>query len=216
MTNEIETPADLENFYLFNFRCDSGLYGDIKDYLDFEQGFNLSNTGTYIKHKDRHIAGVNLRKIKNDEVILINLLNVFMVEQHMFVDGGFVYQKDFNSQYSYKYIGNFEDFFSLIGEILDHLVNRFTFQLKDHDIQILIIEQLEPAIKKIKLAPFLMPKRKVLKDVREFRDGLYNTKLDQFVSFDDDNNLLIETLKKDAACLRFFNVDGKELENISV
>jgi hypothetical protein len=218
MTNEIETSFDLKNFYLFNYRPDEGLlYGDMKDYLDFEQGLGNTNTGTYPNHRDKNVLGINLRKIKNDEIVLINLLNVFVTEQLMFINSGLVYQKDFNSQYSYRCIGNFDDLFSLIGEVLlGYLVSRFPLQLNEDDIQILIIEQLESAIKKIKLAPALLPRRKILTEVVEFRDGLYNTKLDQFVSFDDDNNFLIETLKKDAACLRFFNVDGKELENISV
>jgi hypothetical protein len=216
LTKEIEQKEDLKRFYILNYREDSELYGPIQEFLDFEQGLGNTNTGTYPNHRDKNVLGINLRKIKNDEIVLINLLNVFVTEQLMFINSGLVYQKDFNSQYSYRCIGNFDDLFSLIGEILNHLVSRFPLQLNEDDIQILIIEQLESAIKKIKLAPALLPRRKILTEVVEFRDGLYNTKLDQFVSFDDDNNFLIETLKKDAACLRFFNVDGKELENISV
>lgn len=143
--------------------------------------WNANNTGCLSNHKDAKIEGLNFKKVSNPELVVLNFLGLFMVENKMFMAAGRVYQKDFDSFVTYRCLGTLDIFLTMMDEIIGYLATRFVFQLERVDLKFLFIEHLPSTIASFNRALLALPSSKILDGVVEFKDGLYLMGLDVFI-----------------------------------
>jgi hypothetical protein len=143
------------------YRRDSDLYGKIGDYFACDMGNEEKNFAflrCFHKVKDANLKGLNFSLLPSKTTVLINLINLFLTENRMFLDDdSFIYQSDLEG-ISELQVVNINNFFELTGPLTDYLTKRFPVQLDYLYISFLILEEAENVLNRLKVVPFLLPR----------------------------------------------------------
>ena len=158
MTKTIRIGGDWKNFYLAYYREDSNIYGHAGDFIDNEPGSHKCFINCYRGHRDASIEGLNFRLSPSKSTILFNLIRIFMEQNNLFVDNGWIYQRDEKNN-SESQIIKAENFFELSARMIKFLSRRFVHQLNEKDLNLLMLESADECLKKMLAVPALLPQR---------------------------------------------------------
>lgn len=188
-----KTRAEFRNHYMYIYRKDEELYGGFYDYIE-EAWSNLEyGECLEIEHKHKEIMGV---KSKN-KYVLINLWSIFMQINELIQDEGIIYKRNRKSQQTYERIGDIKILKKETAEILKELRLEFPNQLGEIDIKEIISEYYIEAIKIVEEAPWILPSKKVNENWIEYKNGIYDKKERNFISYKSENEILKRYLARE-------------------
>ena len=138
---------------------------------------NLFNVYRY--HHHQYVEGLNFRLSPSKSTILFNLIRIFMEQNNLFVDNGWIYQRDEknNSESQIIRLENFFDFSKVLTIFLRH---KFPNQINEEDLNLLMLESADECLKKMLAVPSLLPQK--LNKYRKLFSLISKIKEDQFLS----------------------------------
>ena len=174
-------------FFIFNYETTT--YATFFDFIDFADQDLPYGACSIVEHKHSHLKSMTI-KIEN-EYILIRLWNLFFQLNNIFMYKDKIYQKNYNSKYSYTLIGDITILIEYGNIIMDNLSKHFPLQMQYVNLNNLMVVYFEKAIKSVKNLSYLLPQITINQHLIEFTDGIYNTVYDFFISFNNNKHQLL-------------------------
>lgn len=196
-----------KNHYFYQFHVENGIYGKFYDFLMFEdlpypQDAEIGNR----PHRHDKIVGLTNPKGK-DKYVLINLWVVFMQLTGMFHYNGKLYQRNYISRYSYELLGDLNILKLKTDEMLQILSKVFIYQMRDLDMRRLMSDYFEDAIKTVNNNPLLLPTRRIMLNLIEFKDGIYNLSIDMFLGYQESlHKGILKELDDKLTCVKYYDI----------
>jgi len=123
-----------------------------------------------------------------DETLILYLFELYFLVCQYFVNGDFMYKRDFSIPFLYEKVSNsFDEFWENREENLKFLLNFFPRQLKDLSISELLSEYGDKAYIPVKEMFENLPKKNILKGGMLYLNGLYLSSKNIFIPFNESS-----------------------------